>query len=84
MIIVDVLFLFLYIFTLYPGTSTEQLFGMCEAVWKPDLEPEDLFETISQALLSAVDRDALAGWGAIVHIVTKDGVTTRTLRGRMD
>lgn len=32
-------------------------------------EPEDLFETVSQALLNAVDRDALSGWGAIVHIM---------------
>ena len=32
-------------------------------------EPEDLFETISQALLAAVDRDCLAGWGAVVHIM---------------
>lgn len=32
-------------------------------------EPEDLFETISQALLNAVDRDALSGWGAVVHIM---------------
>ena len=32
-------------------------------------EPDDLFETISQALLNAVDRDALSGWGAVVHIL---------------
>jgi len=32
-------------------------------------EPEDLFETISQALLNAVDRDALSGWGAVVHLM---------------
>jgi 20S proteasome alpha/beta subunit len=32
-------------------------------------EPEDLFETISQALMNAVDRDAVSGWGAIVHIM---------------
>jgi 20S proteasome subunit beta 3 len=32
-------------------------------------EPEDLFETISQTLLNAVDRDALSGWGAVVHIM---------------
>ncbi len=31
--------------------------------------PEDLFETLSQCLLSGVDRDALSGWGAIVHVV---------------
>jgi 20S proteasome subunit beta 3 len=32
-------------------------------------EPEDLFETISQTLLNAVDRDAYSGWGAIVHVM---------------
>ena len=32
-------------------------------------EPEELFETISQALLNAVDRDALSGWGGVVHIM---------------
>lgn len=30
---------------------------------------EDLFETISQALLSSVDRDCLSGWGGHVYIV---------------
>lgn len=43
------------------GTASDQLFGTCEALWEPDLEPEDLFETCSQALLNAVDRDALSG-----------------------
>ena len=35
----------------------------------PTQEPDDLFETLSQALLAAVDRDCLAGWGAVVHIM---------------
>lgn len=51
------------------GTCTDQLYGMCEALWEPDLEPNDLFETISQALINAVDRDAMSGWGAVVHIM---------------
>lgn len=46
--------------------------------------PEDLFETISQALLNAVDRDALSGWGAHVYIIEKDKVTKRLLKGRQD
>lgn len=53
----------------------------------PDLvlqDPEELFQATSQALLSGVDRDALAGWGAVVYVVTKEGVTARTLKGRMD
>lgn len=47
-------------------------------------EPEDLFETISQALLNAVDRDALSGWGAHVYVIEKDKVTKRLLKGRQD
>ena len=46
--------------------------------------PEDLFETVSQALLSGQDRDCLAGWGAVVYVITKDKVIARTLKGRMD
>lgn len=51
------------------GTCTEQLYGMCESLFEPDMEPDDLFETISQALVNACDRDAMSGWGAIVHIM---------------
>lgn len=32
-------------------------------------EPEDLFETISQAMLNAVDRDAVSGMGVVVHVM---------------
>lgn len=61
---------------------------------------DELSEAISQALLNAVDRDALSGWGGIVHIMfvgasilnepqitlhsEKDKITTKTLKGRMD
>lgn len=82
------------------GTASDQLFGTCEGLWEPDLVcasslwfewklifiqgPEDLFETVSQALLNAVDRDALSGWGAHVYIIEKDKVTKRLLKGRQD
>lgn len=66
------------------GTCTEQMYGMAESLWEPDMGPDDLFECISQALLNAVDRDAVSGWGGIVHVIEKDKVTTRTLKGRMD
>jgi 20S proteasome subunit beta 3 len=32
-------------------------------------EPEELFEVISQCLLSGIDRDALAGWGVVVYVM---------------
>jgi 20S proteasome subunit beta 3 len=66
------------------GTCSEQMYGMCESLWVPNMGPEQLFETISQALMNAFDRDALSGWGAIVHVIEKDKVTTRTLKTRMD
>ncbi|RMZ81967.1 hypothetical protein DV737_g2266, partial [Chaetothyriales sp. CBS 132003] len=66
------------------GTASDQLFGTCEGLWEPDLGPDELFETISQALLNAVDRDALSGWGAYVYIIEEDKVTKRLLKGRQD
>ena len=51
------------------GTASEKLFGVAESLWEPDLEPEDLFETISQTIMNAVDRDAYSGWGCIVHVM---------------
>ncbi|XP_056639014.1 proteasome subunit beta type-3 [Diorhabda carinulata] len=66
------------------GTASAQLYGMCEALWEPNLGPEDLFETISQALINAFDRDAISGWGATVYIIEKDKVTVKNLKTRMD
>lgn len=66
------------------GTCTEQLYGMCESMWRQGMEAEELFETISQCLLAGFDRDCVSGWGANVYIICPDKVITRTLRGRMD
>lgn len=66
------------------GTCTSNLNGMCEALYKENMEPDELFEVLSQCLLGAVDRDALSGWGAVVHIITPDGVHTRKLKARQD
>ena len=38
------------------GTASSKLFGMAEALWEPNLGPEDLFETISQAMLNVCMR----------------------------
>ncbi|EKF39197.1 proteasome beta 3 subunit, putative [Trypanosoma cruzi marinkellei] len=66
------------------GTCAESLHGMCEALWRPGLGPEELFEVAAQAMLSACDRDSLSGYGAVAAIVTKDKMTTRLIKGRKD
>jgi 20S proteasome subunit beta 3 len=66
------------------GTCTGNMHGMCEALYQPEMNPDELFEVLAQSLLSSVDRDAMSGWGGVVHIITKDGVMTKELKGRMD
>ena len=66
------------------GDCTQAMYGLCESLYKPDLEADDLFEVLAQCLLSGVDRDCLAGWGCTVHVLTPTGLTTRHLKGRMD
>lgn len=66
------------------GTCAESLYGTAETFWRPDMNPDELFECISQAMLAALDRDCLSGWGASVHILTKEGITTKNLSARMD
>ena len=66
------------------GTCSESLHGICEALWQPNLGPDELFEVAAQAMLSAVDRDCLSGYGATVYVVTKDKVVKRIVQGRKD
>ena len=66
------------------GTCTENLHGMCESLYRKDMDPEQLFETLAQCVMSSTDRDALSGNGCIVHVITKDGVMTREVKGRQD
>ena len=66
------------------GTAEESLYGTCETMYRDSMGPEDLFETISQCLLAAVDRDCLSGWGGHVVVITPDEIISRRLKGRQD
>lgn len=66
------------------GTGAEFLQGVCETFYKPNLEPEQLFEVVSNCLLSALDRDSRSGWGAYVYILTPTELIVRSLKTRMD
>merc|ERR1712224_500025 len=66
------------------GTCSDFLYGACEPLYKPDMDKDQLFETLSQALMSAVDRDCISGWGGVVHIITPDRIISKTLKMRQD
>ena len=62
------------------GTGSEELVGICEAYYRPDMEQEDLAFKLHQIITSAADRDSRSGWGAIVYIVNKDGIKTHFIK----
>lgn len=66
------------------GTASEALYGLAESLWKPDLGPDELFEVISQTMLSATNRDCLSGWGARVYVLTEKSLVIKDLKGRQD
>ena len=47
------------------------------------MSPDEIFECIAQALTNALDRDAASGWGAMVHIIEADKITTKKIKTRM-
>lgn len=58
--------------------------GMCETLWSENLKPDELFESAAQALINAADRDAITGWGSVVHVIEPHQITTRKVKTRMD
>lgn len=58
------------------GTGSEELMAICEANYREGMEAEELGFKLHQIITSACDRDMYSGWGAVVYLVTKDGVST--------
>lgn len=48
--------------------ATKTIFGMAEGLWESDLDPNQLFETISQTINDALERDYLSDYGMIVRV----------------
>jgi 20S proteasome subunit beta 3 len=66
------------------GAASKSLYGTAEALWKPDLEPDELAEVCGKAFQSALERDCLSGYGVLVYLVTSDGVVEIDLASRND
>jgi 20S proteasome subunit beta 3 len=66
------------------GTADQLLTGACETFYKADAPADELFEIAAQCIMAGIDRDAYSGWGAVVFLVTPEGITAKTLHSRMD
>lgn len=51
------------------GMASRSLHGTAEALWKPNLEAEELVEVCGRAFVSALERDCLSGYGAVVYLI---------------
>lgn len=66
------------------GAASESLYGTAEALWKPEMEPSQLLKACGVAFQSALERDCLSGYGSLVYLITKDGITEYDLAHRND
>mmetsp|Transcript_12165 Transcript_12165/g.18385 ORF Transcript_12165/g.18385 Transcript_12165/m.18385 type:complete len:306 (-) Transcript_12165:206-1123(-) len=67
------------------GTASNSLYGTAEALWRPQLEPEELLQVCGRAFLSALERDCLSGYGAIIYLmVGGEGIMEYELACRND
>ena len=62
------------------SSCSPSLYGCCEAMYEPNLPPEELRQLAAKILLAAMDRDCLSGADAVVHVITEAGVTTHEVR----
>ena len=51
------------------GAASKSMYGTAEAMWSPDLPPQDLARVCGKAFISALERDCLSGYGAIVYLM---------------
>lgn len=67
------------------GVASKSLYGMAEAMWRPDMEEEELVRVCGRAFLSALERDCLSGYGAVIYLITpNDGIIEYELSTRTD
>lgn len=66
------------------GTCTDSLYGVCESFWRPDMNADELFEVTAKCITAAIERDSIAGWGAVVYIMTPEEIIVKEIKTRMD
>lgn len=67
------------------GAASKSLYGTAEALWKPGLNSEELVQICGKAFLSALERDCLSGYGAVIYLIDgENGIEQIDLVSRND
>lgn len=51
------------------GVAKKSLYGCAESLWRPHLSAEELVQVCGKAFLSALERDCLSGYGAVLYLM---------------
>lgn len=51
------------------GVASRSLHGTAEALWRPNLDGNELVEVCGKAFVSALERDILSGYGVVVYLI---------------
>ena len=51
------------------GVASRSLHGTAEALWRPNLEGDELVEICGRAFISALERDCYSGYGVVVYLI---------------
>ena len=65
------------------GTAHENMYGLFETFYKPNMNPQEVEDTLAEVITTGADRDILSGYGAVVYILTKDGLKVSHLKTKM-
>lgn len=67
------------------GAASKSMYGAAEAMWSPGLSPQQLSRVCAKAFVSALERDCLSGYGAIVYlIIAEEGIYEYDIACRND
>jgi 20S proteasome, alpha and beta subunits len=51
------------------GVAKKSLYGCAESLWRPNLSSKELVQVCGKAFLSALERDCLSGYGAVLYLM---------------
>lgn len=67
----------------FAGSNGTNMASLCESLYKDDMNKQELYDALSNIITGGIDTDILAGWGAIVYILSEEGIEAKYLKTKM-
>lgn len=67
----------------FQGSSATNMASLCESLYKDNMNEQQLYDALASIITNGIDTDILAGWGAIVYIMSSKGIEAKYLKTKM-